>query len=526
MLLAMMAGVTSCENNFAEPPIPVPEGGIVGTGAWNNPMTAYQALIGTVNDTIDEPWVTGYIVGYINLDISSVLSARTATCKVPGNVQSNMLISMEPIPEDSLANDTLAQEYMSANWEKFATVQLPSGAARSALNLAENPRNINKLVTIKGETGTKYCGAYGVRSVSDYNWGDKGIPDAPDGPIDPVASLWQSFTVSDKMSEYMLMGWQNVEVSGGLSGWYIRNFNSNNYITVSAYLGNEAGGPYENWLIAPPVDIDQSPEKSLAFVTQAAYPAEDSKLEVYVLDGPDVKTAKATRLEATIATPPEKNYSDWVSSGKIDLSAFSGVVYIGFKYTSAKGGSNFSTTYGVDNINIGGAEEVDPVIPPAEDEIYSGLDQKAAECDWTFENVTLGAGLSYVWSWKEYNGNHYLNGSAFAGGSSKESLAYAISPVIDLTGKSEAVVSFEHAAKYQTTLQELCGFCVREAGTTEWTELEIQTWPGTTGWTFVNSGDMDLKAFLGKKIELAFKYGSSSEGADTWEVKNVKVIGE
>lgn len=507
---------TSCHNEPVLPPVPEPEGGIesIGTGAWNKPMSAYQALIGSVNDSIAEPWVTGYIVGYINTNVSSTLSEVTfgvPTDDNPCTVATNMLIAVNPGESD---------------WEKCASVQLPSGAARSALNLVDHPENLGKQVTVKGTTGSKYCGVYGVRSVSEYNWGDKGIQTEPEGPIEPVAGIWQSFNISDKISTYILEGWQNVMVSGGLSGWYIREFSGNNYITTSAYKGSAGGGPYENWLIAPPVDLDIASSKTLTFITQAAFPAENSTLEVYVLDGADVTTATRTRLTATIATPPAKNYSDWVNSGTIDLSAFSGVVYIGWRYYSEKGGDGNSTTYCIDNINIGGAPEIDPVLPPSESDIYSGLNPDDDSCDWTFENVKLGSGLNYVWGWKEYNNSHYLNGSAYAGGSAKEALSYAISPVIDLTGKTEATVSFEHAAKFQTTLRELCGFCVREAGTKEWTELHIGKWPGTTGWTFVNSGEMDLKDFVGKKIELAFKYGSDASGADTWEVKSVKVTGK
>lgn len=507
---------TGCNEDLAFPPIPEPEGGIesIGTGAWNKPMSAYQALIGSVNDSIPEPWVTGYIVGYVNTAISSTLSEATfgiPTDDNPCSVATNMLISVRPDETD---------------WEKCASVQLPSGAARSALNLADHPENLGRQVCVKGTTGSKYCGVYGVRSVSEYNWGDKGIQSEPEGPVEPLPCLWQSFSISDKLSTYILEGWQNVAVAGGLSGWYIREFSGNNYITVSAYLGNDAGGPYENWLIAPPVNIDKANKKTLTFVTQAAYPAENSILEVYALDDVDLAKAKRTKLAATIPTPPANGYSDWVSSGTVDLSAFSGVVYIAWRYYSEKGGNGNSTTYGIDNINIGDAPEVDPVTPPSETDIYSGLNPDSDSCDWTFHNVTLGAGLSYVWSWKEYNGSHYLNASAYASGSAKEALSYAISPVIDLSGKTEASVSFEHAAKFQTTLRDLCGFCVREAGTDKWTDLSIKKWPGTTGWTFVNSGDMDLKDFLGKKIELAFRYGSSAAGADTWEVKSVKVTGK
>lgn len=332
MLAVILAtGLTSCVD-YEYPPVPQPEGGRVGTGAWHDPMTAYQLRIGSVNDGQPAPWVTGYIVGWIDTEVGFSVSEASCKFTAPATVPSNLLISMNPKETD---------------WTKCATVQLPSGAVRRALNLMDHPENLGALVTMRGTAGSKYMGAYGLRSVSNFNWGDKGI------------------------------------------------------------------------------DTGEEPDPG-------------------------------------------------VQGGTV---------------------------------------------------VYQGLAEDAAEIDWTFENVTLGQGLSYVWSWKEYNGAHYLNASAYAGGSSKESLSYAVSPVISLEGWTKAQVSFKHAAKFQTTLRQLCGFAVRVAGTAEWTEVKIPVWPEAGSWSFADSGVLDLSAFDGKKVQLAFKYASSADGADTWEIKAVKLTG-
>ena len=52
-------------------------------------------------------------------------------------------------------------------------MQLPSGAVRSALNLAGNPGNLGKQVTLKGNI-EKYFGVAGFKSTSAYTWGPKG----------------------------------------------------------------------------------------------------------------------------------------------------------------------------------------------------------------------------------------------------------------------------------------------------------------------------------------------------------------
>lgn len=156
---------------------------------------------------------------------------------------------------------------------------------------------------------------------------------------------------------------------------------------------------------------------------------------------------------------------------------------------------------------------------------YTMLTEDLTEmpADWTIDNVFLEEGLEKVWSWKVYQGAGYLNASAFVDNSKKVSEAYAISPVLDLSGSAEWSANFSHAAKFQTTLRTLCGVAVREEGASSWTKLTIPTWPEAGAWTFVNSGDIDLSAYSGKKIQLAFLYASTAEGADTWEIKNLTV---
>ncbi|MDD6702528.1 MAG: DUF6359 domain-containing protein [Bacteroidales bacterium] len=518
MMLVAMVGLTSCDYEYAQPPVNVPEGGI-GTGAWDNPMTAYQCLIGSVNEDYPEPWVTGYIVGVVNVDISNVISEQCAQFEGPFTVATNLIIAMNP---------------EERNYENCATVQLPSGGARTALNLVDNPDNLGKQVTLKGTVGSKYCGAYGVRSVSDYNWGDKGKEEIVLPPVD--GPFYQDFDFGKSFDTYAAQGWKNVEVSGGLSGWYIKEFSGNNYITTSAYLGTETGGPYENWLITPAIDMDKIAEKTLQFETQAAYPADNCTLEVYVMSSNNPKTSTSTQLKADIAVPPTgTSYSDW-KKANVDLSAYSGTIYIGWRYYSEKGGSGFSTTYCIDNVNVGNAEKPDhsgdtPTDPstPGSDQnaaLYKLLASDSATCDWIFDNISLPEGVSYVWKWTSYNGTSYLNASAFVGGKANTAKSIAHSPAISLEGVTGASVDFQHAAKYQTTLPTIGKFVVRESGTTDWTEYDIPTWPDAGTWKFASSGKIDISRFDGKVVEVGFKYESTTEGADQWEINNLNVYGK
>lgn len=175
-------------------------------------------------------------------------------------------------------------------------------------------------------------------------------------------------------------------------------------------------------------------------------------------------------------------------------------------------------------VSTDGSDPVDPPTPPTPGEhIYSALLDTAETCDWTFENVTMPEELSYIWSWKSYQNAYYLNASAYLSGVAYATEAYAVSPVVDLTGVTGATCTWESAARFQTTLRDLCKFCVREEGATEWTEVAIPAWPEAGAWTWASCGTVDLSAWAGKKVNFAFKYGSTATGADTWEIRNFYV---
>lgn len=175
-----------------------------------------------------------------------------------------------------------------------------------------------------------------------------------------------------------------------------------------------------------------------------------------------------------------------------------------------------------------GSAEPDPIEPdPVDDDvIYKGLLATSPTMDWTVENVTVPEGFTDVWIWKAYNNAYYLNGSTNKGGTAYDGLAYVTSPVIDLTGRSNITVTFDQAAKFQTTLKTLCGLQIKENGSANWTDLVIPAWPEANTWNFSSCGTIDLNAYAGKQVQLRFKYeGTTTGGADTWEIRDLYVKG-
>ncbi len=102
--------------------------------------------------------------------------------------------------------------------------------------------------------------------------------------------------------------------------------------------------------------------------------------------------------------------------------------------------------------------------------------------------------------------------------------SWLLSGEIDLTTEAAATLVFEHAGKFFQNVDALstCAtLWVKEVGAADWTQLTIPVY-FALDFAFVSSGDIDLSAYLGKKIQLGFKYAIGA-AAGTWEIKYLKV---
>lgn len=185
---------------------------------------------------------------------------------------------------------------------------------------------------------------------------------APGGGEAVVSSLDETFEGASSITD--LGNWKTVNVSGNAT-WFTQTYSGNTFAACTGY--NKAAGAdgFISWLITPGLDIAKMTEKVFSFQSMVGYSGEGT-LEVFAMTSDDPAKATLTKLNANIPAP-SGSWSDWYNSGNIDLSGFSGTVYIGFRYT-AKSASQY-TTYRVDNILAGkkGQEEGggDTPTPPA-----------------------------------------------------------------------------------------------------------------------------------------------------------------
>lgn len=181
-----------------------------------------------------------------------------------------------------------------------------------------------------------------IRNLNDVGGSGPG----PGGP-DTLEVLMEDFSQGSDGTDIAYPGWTNAALQGSRK-WRTEAFGGNQFAQATAFQDNSPA--METWLITPPINLNSGP-KTLTFESAQAFWVHDG-LQVFLstdFDGENVAGATWTPLSVPLAGSSQDNY-DWVDSGPVDLSAFSGVGYLAFRYVGAGGGQ--TTTYRIDNVRI------------------------------------------------------------------------------------------------------------------------------------------------------------------------------
>lgn len=330
-------------------------------------------------------WVSGYIVGSVKAGVTDIDSNDKVIWGADAEMDNTLVIAAEAGVKD--INDCLV----------FA---LPQGSdLRAKGNLIDNPGNLGKQIKIRG-TFDSFLGANGI--IDNPGTADSFEIEGQGGPVGPgegVGALSENFDASTSIPA----GWLNVQLKG-TKNWFIKEFSGNNYASMTGYKGT---APFDSWLISPAIDCSKMTEKKLSFHTQVnGYGSTTTKFNVYVLSGSsDPATAQKTLLNPALPTAPASGYSSWVNSGDLDLSGFSGIIYIGFQY-EATTDANYAT-WCVDDVVVGEGGAPGPVDPPVvggkgtEEDPYTVGDVRASSADATgvwIEGYVVGWISGMTWA--------------------------------------------------------------------------------------------------------------------------------
>lgn len=146
-------------------------------------------------------------------------------------------------------------------------------------------------------------------------------------------------------------GWINIAEVGAVR-WKIQIYQGNAYAEFSSYQSQDVTNI--GWLISPEIDMDQHENEILLFrAAQSFVSSAANSLQVLVsndFDGVNVANATWVTLNPTLPTTTSP-YFEFIKSGEVDLSSFTGKIRLAFKVKGGKDNA-IDGTYQVDNIRI------------------------------------------------------------------------------------------------------------------------------------------------------------------------------
>lgn len=367
-----------------------------------------------------------------------------------------------------------------------------------------------------------------LRGVDDILLTDERCGGGTGGePIDPVAEVNEEFNSVSDYEDVNIEGWTNIIVEGTRK-WQGKSFSSNKYAQSTGY--NSGLAAMETWFITPPV-INTNGDKKLNFKSAMAYWEHTGEpftlLASTDFDGSNFDVANWTELSATLPDAGSGNYT-WLESGEVSLANFVGNVAIAFKYV---GSDTESTSIQIDDVTInteggggGGGGTIDPVaeVNEAFDSVvnYEDIDLEG----WT--NVMLEG--TRRWQGKEFDANKYAQATGYNSGLAAMETWLVTPPVINTSGDKK--LNFTCAMAYW----EHTGDPLEVLASTDFdgTNLETATWTalapilpnsGSTNYTFIESGEIDLSGFTGN-VSIAFKYVGSDSESTSIQIDDVSIV--
>lgn len=162
---------------------------------------------------------------------------------------------------------------------------------------------------------------------------------------------FESYDFGDSITQN---GWTDYKQVGSKDFFaFDDNYSLGTSVKISAYNSGDTSNIA--WLISPGFDMDAQGGEVLSFQSSNSF-SDNSTLELLIStdwDGVEanITTATWTALPGTIV-PDSEFYQNWVGSGPIDLSGYTGTAHIAFRYTGGDNGTSQTGTYELDEFKI------------------------------------------------------------------------------------------------------------------------------------------------------------------------------
>ena len=480
------------------------QGGVqpTGEGTKENP---YNVVAAQQNQNGSVAWVEGYIVGTIEnvYDEKGEFAGNKANFSGPFEIKTNVMIAAS-------ADET--------NEKNCLPVKLKGGSDLSnALNLQDHPENLKGKLLIQGKLAKGFGKAALIETTAAV-FNDKEVGEEQGGgtetPEDPKAIFQESF--KDGQGQFTID--TKVKPAGSTNEhvWHHNQHTTGNTMRASAFInGNQ---PSEDWLVSPEIDLANVKAPKLVFSHAINHDKTNARTQVMTLQ---VKEVSKEWAKVEIPTYPDgQSWNHVVAT--VDLAAYTGKkVQFAFVYKST---ADAAPVWDVKDVKVT-SEEGGQVTPPvAGEEVVVTKDAAYEESfasefgKFTVEDKELGD-LKFVW--KIDTDRKYAKGSAFNGSTGVVAESWLVSPVLNLNALSKVSLNFSQCSFSAGQKEEFMLKVKNVTDNVDWANVDFEM--TTEKWKWIDN-TVDLSAYAGKKIQIAFAYkNENSANANTWEVKNVKV---
>ena len=479
------------------------QGGVspTGEGTKENP---YNVMAAQQNQNGSVAWVEGYIVGTIEnvYDDKGEFAGNKANFSGPFEIKTNVMIAAS-------ADET--------NEKNCLPVKLKNGSDLSnALNLQDHPENLKGKLLIQGKLAKGFGKAALIETTAAV-FNDKEVGEEQGGgtetPVDPKAIFQESF--KDGQGQFTIDTKVKPAGSDNEHVWRHNQHTTGNTMRASAFIGGK-NEPSEDWLVSPEIDLANAKAPKLVFSHAINFDKTNARTQVMTLQ---VKEVSKEWAKVEIPTYPDGNSWNHVVA-TVDLAAYAGKkIQFAFVYKST---ADAAPVWDVKDVKVT-SEEGGQVTPPVGEEVVVTKDAAYEESfasefgKFTVENKELG-GLDFVWT---IDANRkYAKGSAFKG-SAVVAESWLVSPVLNLNALTKVALNFSQASYSAGQKEEFMLKVKNVTDNVDWANVDFELTEGQWKWI---DNTVDLSAYAGKKIQIAFAYkNENSANANTWEVKNVKV---
>lgn len=145
--------------------------------------------------------------------------------------------------------------------------------------------------------------------------------------------------------------WTNIATQGTKT-WFGTTHKGNGHFRFSPFGSNETIN--EAWLITPKINIDKANAKKMIFLVAQNHVTDttNNHIKLYISSNFEGDIENAHWVEKKFNHPQAQSTNfQFVNSGVVDLSEFSGEINIGFKAVGGKD-NNHSGGYQIDDIKI------------------------------------------------------------------------------------------------------------------------------------------------------------------------------